>query len=170
MVLERMLWCVTCPNHASFHFLTVAITDSCGPIWKMIVLCTSALFLCSESEMRRSFLRYFDRVSVCYHIKRLSQFQLSQLAEPLWTDPDTKSGISVLELISTLRKKRKKMRVRNNSRTFSQNPNKGGKSPPKCYWLRLSYHCLYTTCQCNNKGNNNKNNDHFYAPNLDKKP
>ena len=29
------------------------------------------------------------------------QSQSSQLAEPLWTDPGTKSGISVLKLIST---------------------------------------------------------------------
>ena len=29
---------------------------------------------------------------------------LSQLAEPLWTDPGLKSGISVLKLISTLKK------------------------------------------------------------------
>ena len=33
--------------------------------------------------------------------------QSSQLAEPLWTDPGIKSGISVRELISTLKKKRK---------------------------------------------------------------
>ena len=33
--------------------------------------------------------------------------QSSQLAEPLWTDPDLKSGISVRELISTLKKKKK---------------------------------------------------------------
>ena len=32
------------------------------------------------------------------------QPQLSQLAEPLWTDPGIKSGISVCELISTLKK------------------------------------------------------------------
>ena len=31
--------------------------------------------------------------------------QLSQLSEPLWTDSGLKSGISVLELISTLKKK-----------------------------------------------------------------
>ena len=31
--------------------------------------------------------------------------QSSQLAEPLWTDSGLKSGISVLELISTLKKK-----------------------------------------------------------------
>ena len=31
--------------------------------------------------------------------------QSSQLAEPLWTDPGLKSGISLRELISTLNKK-----------------------------------------------------------------
>ena len=34
--------------------------------------------------------------------------QSSQLAESLWTDPGIKSGISVRELISTLKKKKKK--------------------------------------------------------------
>ena len=33
--------------------------------------------------------------------------QLSELAEPLWTDPGLKGGISVRELISTLKKKKK---------------------------------------------------------------
>ena len=32
--------------------------------------------------------------------------QLSQLAEPLWTDPVLKSGISLCELISTKKKKK----------------------------------------------------------------
>ena len=34
-----------------------------------------------------------------------TQPQSSQLAEPLWTDPGRKNGISVHELISTLKKK-----------------------------------------------------------------
>ena len=34
-----------------------------------------------------------------------TQSQSSQLAEPLWTDPGLKSGISLHELISTLKKK-----------------------------------------------------------------
>ena len=38
------------------------------------------------------------------------QPQSSQLAEALWTDPDIKSGISVCELISTLKKKKKSQR------------------------------------------------------------
>ena len=36
------------------------------------------------------------------------QSQSSQPAEPLWTDPGMESGISVRELISTSKKKRKK--------------------------------------------------------------
>ena len=34
--------------------------------------------------------------------------QSSQLAEPLWTDPGLKSGISLCKLISTYKKKKKK--------------------------------------------------------------
>ena len=34
-----------------------------------------------------------------------TQSQSSQLAEPLWTDPGLASGISVRELISTIKKK-----------------------------------------------------------------
>ena len=37
-----------------------------------------------------------------------TQPQLSQLAEPLCADPGIKSGISVRELISTLKKKEEK--------------------------------------------------------------
>ena len=47
-----------------------------------------------------------------------TQTQSSQLAEPLWTDPSLKSGISVLNLISTLKKCRQGMTFQ----TFSQNP------------------------------------------------
>ena len=36
-----------------------------------------------------------------------TQLQSSQLAEPLWTDPGLKSGLSVRKLISTLKKKKK---------------------------------------------------------------
>ena len=38
--------------------------------------------------------------------------QSSQLAEPLWTAPSLKSGISLRELISTLKKKKKKKKKR----------------------------------------------------------
>ena len=51
--------------------------------------------------------------------------QSSQLAEPLWIDPGLLSGISVRELISTLKKK---CRQRMNYRTFSKNPRRRGKS------------------------------------------
>ena len=34
--------------------------------------------------------------------------QSSQPAEPLWTDPNVKNGISARELISALKKKKKK--------------------------------------------------------------
>ena len=37
-----------------------------------------------------------------------TQSLLSQIAEPLWTDPGLKSGISVHELISTSKKKKKR--------------------------------------------------------------
>ena len=47
--------------------------------------------------------------------------QLSQLTEPLWTDPGIKSGIRVHELISTLKKK-KKCRQGMNCEAFSLNP------------------------------------------------
>ena len=52
--------------------------------------------------------------------------QSSQLAEPLWIDSGIKSEISVRELISPL--KRKKRRHGMNGRTFSPNPRKRGKS------------------------------------------
>ena len=48
--------------------------------------------------------------------------QSSQLAEPVWTDPALKSGISVRELIST-----KKTQAGKNGRIFSENHRKRGK-------------------------------------------
>ena len=56
------------------------------------------------------------------------QPQSSQLAEPLWTDPGIKSGISVRELIFTSKKKKRRRRGIN-GRTFSQNPHK--RVPPR---------------------------------------
>ena len=52
--------------------------------------------------------------------------QSSQLAEPLWTDPGIKSGISLCEIISTLKKKKKRRRGMN-CQTFSPNPRTRGK-------------------------------------------
>ena len=56
--------------------------------------------------------------------------QSSQLAEPLWTDPGLKNGISVRELISTLKKEGEKSGGGGgiNGRTFSHNYRKQGKS------------------------------------------
>ena len=34
---KGLLWCVTCPNHASFHLITVARRDACGPTRKLIL-------------------------------------------------------------------------------------------------------------------------------------
>ena len=53
--------------------------------------------------------------------------QSSQLAEPLWTDPGLKSGISVRGMISTLKKKRRRGM---NCRTFSQKSSHARKQPP----------------------------------------
>ena len=47
-VTERLSWHVTCPNHASFHLLTVARRGSCGPTRKLILLCTQSLVLSSK--------------------------------------------------------------------------------------------------------------------------
>ena len=58
------------------------------------------------------------------HIKSI---YISQLAEPLWTDPGIKSGICVRELIFTSNYK-KKCRYKMNGRTFSPNPHSRGKS------------------------------------------
>ena len=40
MVLERLSWHVTCPNHARFRFLIVARRSFCGPTRKLILLRT----------------------------------------------------------------------------------------------------------------------------------
>ena len=58
--------------------------------------------------------------------------QLSQLTDPLWTDPGLKSGISLHELISTLKKK--KCRRGMNCRTFSPNPCMQAKSHHHQQW------------------------------------
>ena len=52
MVWERLSWCVTCPNHASFHHLTVVRRDFCGPTRKLILPCTKSLVLCSNRRCR----------------------------------------------------------------------------------------------------------------------
>ena len=54
MVLERLSWSVTHPNHASFHLLTVARRGSCGPARELILLHTQLLVLCSKLDMQWS--------------------------------------------------------------------------------------------------------------------
>ena len=49
MILERLSWLVTCPNHISFRLLTVARRTSCEPPRKLILLCTQPLVVCSEN-------------------------------------------------------------------------------------------------------------------------
>ena len=66
------------------------------------------------------------------------------LAEPLWTDRGLKSGISLRELISSLKKKKKRRRGIN-CRTFSQNPRTPGKSHQsliQIYLVALSLNML----------------------------
>ena len=63
-----------------------------------------------------------------------TQPQSSQLAVPLWTDPNLKSGISGCALISTLKKKRRRGI---NCRTFSQKSRTQGKSHHIYFFLKL---------------------------------
>ena len=58
MVLERLSWRVTCPNHASFRLLTVTRRASFGSTGELILLRTQSFVLWSRLEMRRrSFLQ-----------------------------------------------------------------------------------------------------------------
>ena len=65
--------------------------------------------------------------------------QSSQLAEPLLTDPGIKSGISVSELISTSKKK-KKAEAENEWSNILPIPRKRGKNitiiPVRCGWAQ----------------------------------
>ena len=54
--------------------------------------------------------------------------QLSQLAEPLWTDPGLKKGISLCELISTLKKR--KVQAGNKLLNIFQKSSHARKKPP----------------------------------------
>ena len=50
MVLERLSWCVTCMNHASFCLLTVASRGPCGPTRKLILLYTQSVLQVGATE------------------------------------------------------------------------------------------------------------------------
>ena len=59
-----------------------------------------------------------------------TRLQSSQFAEPLWTNSGLKSGVSLRELISSFKKKKRRRGV--NCRTFSQNPRTREKSRHHC--------------------------------------
>ena len=59
-----------------------------------------------------------------------TRLQSSQLAEPLWTDPGLKSGISLRELISTLKKKEKKAQAGNERMNILPKFSHAKKKPP----------------------------------------
>ena len=63
----------------------------------------------------------------------------SQLAEPLWTDPALKSEIRARELISNLKKKKRRRGM--NCRTFSQNPCTRGKKKKKAT-TTIAFFCM----------------------------
>ena len=75
--------------------------------------------------------------------------QSPQLAEPLWTDPGIKNGISVCDLISTSTNNKKqkqnkqtKKRRGLNGRAISKNPRKRGKchhQPRGVFYASLAY-------------------------------
>ena len=68
-----------------------------------------------------------------------TQPQLSQLVEPLRTDPGVKSGISVRELIpaknTKTKTKQNNLQAGMNDRTFFQNSRTRGKTPPPPVYL-----------------------------------
>ena len=63
--------------------------------------------------------------------------QSSQLAEPLWTDPGLKSGISVRELISTV--KRKKAQAGNGLSNILPKSSHARKKPPLVVSFRSDF-------------------------------
>ena len=82
-----------------------------SPEATLCAACHRCLFQIPETQWSQSGLTMpLSRHSVGTYQKRSShssgntQWQSSQVAEPLWTDPGLKSGISVRELISTLKK------------------------------------------------------------------
>ena len=79
-----------------------------------------------DSKHRNCVENFIGRLRMVNFFFFFLQVNSSQLADPLWTDPGITSGISVRELIST-EKKKKRWRG-TNGRTFSRNPRKRGKS------------------------------------------
>ena len=82
----------------------------------------------------------------------LGHSRLSSL-RTLWTEPSLKSGISVSELISTLKKTTtKKRRRRLNCQTFSPNPRTRGRSHPPTHsftqWVICQAHVKHHLVSC----------------------
>ena len=75
-----------------------------------------------------------SRNKLALNLSRNNRPQSSHLTEPLWTDPGLRSGVSVCDLISTLKNKKKVCR------TFSPNPGRQGESHGHVlvdYWLTI---------------------------------
>ena len=73
--------------------------------------------------------------------------QSSQLAEPLWTDPGLKRGISVHKLISTLKKKKRGQAGNEWSNIFQKLVHLRKKPPSSCHTDTLLYiHAHTHTC------------------------
>ena len=76
MVLETLLWCMTCPNHVSFHLLMVAWRGSCGPTSPYItifeagswgILCMSRVHTTSpadEQNKQTNKIKHTDRTTL----------------------------------------------------------------------------------------------------------
>ena len=75
---ERLSWCVTCPNHASFCFSTFARRGSYGLTRKLVFLCTQLLVLCSKQEMQRKFLRHWTLKAWILFSESASRVHVSQ--------------------------------------------------------------------------------------------
>ena len=58
--------------------------------------------------LSRQSVRIYQETELTRNSSENTRSQSSQLAEALWADAGLKSGISVRELISTLKKKKKK--------------------------------------------------------------
>ena len=101
-------------------------------LWAVKRLPSVRVTQCEEDCSRR----HWDTAYIQHKRSRISP-QSSQLAEPRWINPGSKSGISVHELIST-RIKKKKARRGMNGRTVSQKLSQARKKPPPP-WILCSY-------------------------------
>ena len=80
--------------------------------------------------------------------------QSSQFAEPLWTNPGLKGGISVRELISTQKERKNARRRGLNGSTCSPNPRKGGKGRQHHYSTHIGGRGLDPVGSCQSPPHN----------------